>query len=938
MNQVTKEEPVCQQALKQIKVTDTCIVNSSDKKSNSRGDFSSHPSNHHPCLEILKHMRSNGVEFNDQVILDGKIHRFSSDGNKSKKDEWYVGNQWNHKDKPYCCIFYGSWSNSNQKHTYKSWKDTESSLSSHDLAQIKGKQRQLQAEIESEKKKNYEVAAKEAAEIWHSCQKVAKNKNFSYIVKKQIDPHGARLGKYHDGSLSLIIPLHNVDGDLRSLQYIFERGGKFQKRFHYLGEKKGCFHLIGSLKESEKSFICEGYATGCSIHEATNIPVIVAFDCGNLDPVFDVVRRKYPNLEVTIAADNDHQTLGNPGLLKARCISEKYGCSYVFPKFSEDEKMPDKTSPTDFNDLFVLSRKEEVSHQIEKSSVIKIDPRVMKKFFLSEDGLYYRPDVDKKGEQPDPILVSSYIEIVAITRDAHNGNHGKLLRFRDYDGVEHTWAMPLEFLCGDGSAYKQKLLSEGWMLGSHERSSRLFKKYLQSVNPKQRMRCVHKLGWYGQFYIFPEETIGNVTDEEIVFQSLAPVSGYHQNKGTLQEWKSHVSKYCVDNSRLVFCVSTAFAAPLLHILREENGGFNLRGPSSGGKTTALKVAHSVYGGSGMLHSWRATSNGLESLAALHNDCLFCLDELGKLDPKIAGEVAYQLVNGEGKQRCNRSGYAREKQSWKLLFLSSGEIGLPDLIRQSGQKVRGGHEVRVVDIPAFTDKFGVFDFLHDQPSGDAFSRMLCSNVNRYHGTAGKALIKELIKDLEGHRKKLLLYIGQFKKDNTPTSADGQVLRVLNRFAIIAAAGSLATELGITGWPEEESVWAAKKCFDDWIKSRGGVSAQEDAEILRQVRHYFEQHGESRFTQIGTEDDRKTISRSGYRKKEGGNWIYFVLPESYKKDISAGFDPRFSAKILIEKGWLIPDSDGKSTRGERLPCSASTTRCYKFDGDKVFSDII
>lgn len=123
---------------------------------------------------------------------------------------------------------------------------------------------------------------------------------------------------------------------------------------------------------------------------------------------------------------------------------------------------------------------------------------------------------------------------------------------------------------------------------------------------------------------------------------------HHESKGTLRDWQQHIAKYCVDNSRLCFCVCVGFAAPLLHLLGEENGGFNMRGPSSGGKTTALKVGLSVYGGEKMLHSWKTTTNGLESIAALHNDSLLCLDELGKLEPKIAGETAYFLANG-GRQ-------------------------------------------------------------------------------------------------------------------------------------------------------------------------------------------------------------------------------------------------------------------------------------------------
>ena len=561
----------------------------------------------------------------------------------------------------------------------------------------------------------------------------------------------------------------------------------------------------------------------------------------------------------------------------------------------------------------------------------------MDNFFLDKEGVWFLPL--KTGEDPPtPIWVCSPLEILAITRDHDNENHGKLLRFIDYDGNEHRWPMPMELLAGDGTGYRQILLSGGLQIKEGKQGRDLLSRYIQSANPKARMRCVNRLGWYNQLYILPNNTIGTSTGEEIVFQAHIPLVDHHEGKGTLSEWQEHLAKYCVDNSRLGFCVCVGFASPLLHLLGEENGGFNLRGPSSGGKTTALRVGLSIYGGEKMLHSWRATSNGLESIAALHNDCLLCLDELGKLDPKIAGEIAYFLVNGSGKQRSDKSGYARAKQAWRLLFLSSGEVGLPDLIRQSGQKVRGGHEVRVVDIPAFTGQHGVFEYLHFEPSGDAFSRMLCANADKYHGTAGKAFIAEFVKESPKHVERVRYLTDQFKRENTPLNADGQVLRVLNRFALIAAAGTLATELGITGWPHEEAMWAAKQCFEAWLQSRGGVSAQEGQEILRQVRHYFEQHGDSRFTIIGGDDDHTTINRAGYKKQVEGSWHYFALPESFKQDICSGFDIHIATEILVEQGWLMKDADGKNTRAENLPCSKSTTRCYRFDGSKIFSDEI
>lgn len=95
----------------------------------------------------------------------------------------------------------------------------------------------------------------------------------------------------------------------------------------------------------------------------------------------------------------------------------------------------------------------------------------------------------------------------------------------------------------------------------------------------------------------------------------------------------------------------------------------------------------------------------------------------------------------------------------------------------------------------------------------------------NGTAGKAFIKELVYNKSKHLERIKRFIERFKEANTPLAADGQVLCVLNRFALIAAAGTLATELGISGWIEEDAIWASKQCFDSWLKTRGGISAQE-----------------------------------------------------------------------------------------------------------------
>ena len=68
-------------------------------------------------------------------------------------------------------------------------------------------------------------------------------------------------------------------------------------------------------------------------------------------------------------------------------------------------------------------------------------------------------------------------------------------------------------------------------------------------------------------------------------------------------------------------------------------------------------------------------------------------------------------------------------------------------------------------------------------------------------------------------------------------------------MVAAAGEMATEAGITGWPAGEAIDAARRCFNAWIEARpGGIGMSEDAQMLRQMRGWFGLHGEARFTRL------------------------------------------------------------------------------------------
>jgi putative DNA primase/helicase len=158
----------------------------------------------------------------------------------------------------------------------------------------------------------------------------------------------------------LIAPLQDIDGALRSLQYIAVDGTKL---FLKGGRKKGCYFTIGEPKDA--FVICEGYATGASIHEATGSPVIIAFDAGNLLPVARALRTKHPFAAITIAADDDVATDGNPGLTKAREAAAAIGASLAVPDFGGNRPK----NATDFNDLHKYAGAAAVAEQIKRAKL-----------------------------------------------------------------------------------------------------------------------------------------------------------------------------------------------------------------------------------------------------------------------------------------------------------------------------------------------------------------------------------------------------------------------------------------------------------------------------------------------------------------------------------------------------------------------------------------
>lgn len=547
------------------------------------------------------------------------------------------------------------------------------------------------------------------------------------------------------------------------------------------------------------------------------------------------------------------------------------------------------------------------------------------RFEIRPEGVFY---VESKYER----FICSSLYVSAQTLDATGNAWGRLLQWKDPAGNRHKWAMPIALLSGDSCAeFRAELMSGGLDISPNKRERGLLAVYIQKFPTDKRARCVERLGWYGNTYVLPTETIGGDNNETIVFQNPHVMEPAFSVSGTKEQWREYVAVLAAGNSRLVFALSVSFAGPLLDIVGMEGGGFHLCGGSSKGKSTAQILAASIWGNpSKYKRSWRTTANALESIALLSNDGLLILDEIREISPKEIGAAVYMLANGQAKSRANRSGFlARRTQTWKTLFLSSGEIGLCELMRQSGERANAGQEVRMAEIG-----IGDFENIHGYETPGCFADALRENSSRYYGTTGLEYLRRLVEKRGEQTDAIRRCIDNFVSFFVQEGAAGQIARVARRFGLAAVAGELATEYGLTGWQPGAANEAARICLDSWIESFGGTGDREARQILSQVKAFFEAHGSSRFSDVSETKETKIANRAGfYRADDFGEKLektYCVLPEVFKHEVCKGLNFRTAIKTLIKAGWLEAGSD-KTPQKQRIPALGSKpTNVYVFNG--------
>lgn len=311
-----------------------------------------------PTREVLDAMAAAGCAPQDPgvIVFDGRLHRFDVEGDRrGRRNGGFVlhggpvpgGSFW-------------SWKTG----VNQTWRaaGAEEALTPEQRRLERARVEAAKARRSAERERLRAQAQERAAALWARARPSV-DAAHPYLAKKRVPAIGLRqLGEL------LVVPVADAGGVLRSLQFISAEG---DKKFLAGGEVEGRSHLLRDPAGARALLLCEGYATGASLHQATGLPVAVCFNRVNLLPAAKEMRRRFPGTPLILAADDDRDTPGNPGRRDAEEAARWVKGAVILPDFAG---LDTSARPTDFNDVHVLGGLEHLKRQLERQLAALLPP------------------------------------------------------------------------------------------------------------------------------------------------------------------------------------------------------------------------------------------------------------------------------------------------------------------------------------------------------------------------------------------------------------------------------------------------------------------------------------------------------------------------------------------------------------------------------------
>ena len=572
-----------------------------------------------------------------------------------------------------------------------------------------------------------------------------------------------------------------------------------------------------------------------------------------------------------------------------------------------------------------------ISTQVDKSAVIvpvgadgttftDLASSVPDGFVLFNDGVYEIAADDAT----DPVFICTPLGVKAVFADNDGRGWGRLITVKSMNDQWHEIPVTNAGLTRSPGDVIATLVDHGLDYSTDKKTKDRLLRLLKQWKPSTQLQSVNRMGWVDEeFNAFVMGTTIVGRQNVLPLSSRTGIGTGLALRGGADDWKREVGLKCRENPLMVLAVSLAFSGPLLAPLGFTGGGLHFRGASSSGKTTLLNVAASVWGGRQIISQWRATTNGLEAIAATLNDMLLPLDEIAEISARDLHNSIYMLANGVGKARMTKDVTLADQARWRLALISSGEISVQEKLAEAHLDAMAGHEVRLIDIEADSRSFGAFDNLHNTSGPAAFADALQCATRDFHGQAGHSFVQKLTDVRLWERRSDFQKIVDDRAANwiekLPGASNGQIDRVAKRFALIGLAGELATRFGLTGWNESEAFRAAEQALADWYERRYGARRDAADAFVKTLQDFLAENLNSMPYVGGPHVE--SAEPMGWRD----DCRIYLTRETWAK-IFNGEEGVEAAKALLGMQMLLPGDGGHHTRKAPRPIPGPRQRLY------------
>ncbi len=506
------------------------------------------------------------------------------------------------------------------------------------------------------------------------------------------------------------------------------------------------------------------------------------------------------------------------------------------------------------------------------------------------------------SEDRGPLTVCGMIKPIATIRNELDTGYGTLVVIQTRDGIEKEVTLKASMKPGDAATI---LRDSGLQVFASQGAEAAFKELIAAINPGRVIIEATRPSFHDDNKVFITplgEVIRKSNDEDKTEWRLNDsIRLKAESRGTLEDWREHVAKPCFAEKEYLphfgLGLLTGLVGPLIHLLEMDTCMVNLSGPTSSGKTSALKVQASVWGSlkgkESLRFEARGTSNAMEALIERGNGISVGLDELAHA--KDVGGLIFAIASGQGNNRMKTDGSElRHTRRWRTFVLMSGEKSIREYVEGDGKQFLGGMATRCADVSVAN--------LKKHPTPSMIDDIL-SNAQLYNGTAGPAFVRQL---LDQDTTELKTRLDELSEQLAGEKASGAERRANLPFALMALAGEIAVKAKILS-SDTDYMSCVKWALNEAAHSMAAQSLDTIEESIKAVFKFIAANMDGRIVRLsndGTEEHTPVWGAAGWYNPNKG--IVYLLWDDFTAQCTT--DASAVAKELLKRELCLPRKKG------------------------------